>query len=82
MKINSMQLLKELEAAGIETNGCNSNGVVWDKDNREIQDLPEVKAVMVRHNPKEEELPDDRIANLEKEIWEIKNEIKTMKGNK
>jgi hypothetical protein len=52
MKINSTNLAKELIAAGITTHGnCNSNGVVLDDDGNEIQDRPDVKAVIAAHDP-------------------------------
>ena len=73
MKINSMQLLKELEAAGIETNGCNSNGKVWDKNNKEIQDLPIVMAVIEKHKPKDDiqTTQEDRLLAIEKKLAEL-----------
>ena len=52
MNINVMKLAHELRAAGITTHGnCNSNGVVWDDDNNEIQDRADVKAVLKKHDP-------------------------------
>ena len=49
--INVSKLHKELENAGVETGGCNTNGIVWDKDNNEIQDRKDVKAVIKAHDP-------------------------------
>ena len=50
--INTQKLSQELRDAGITTHGnCNSNGVVWDDDNKEIQDRPDVKAVIAKHDP-------------------------------
>ena len=50
--INTQKLTQELIDAGITTHGnCNSNGVVWDDDNNEIQDRPDVKAVIANHDP-------------------------------
>lgn len=49
--INSTKLYGELIKAGIETCGCNSNGVVWDMNNNEIQDRKDVKAVIAKHDP-------------------------------
>lgn len=47
-----MKLSKELTAAGIQNSGCNSNGVVWGLDGKtEIQNKPEVKAVILAHTP-------------------------------
>ena len=52
MLINPTNLDRELKLAGIKTGGCNSNGIVWAEDGTtEIQDRPDVKAVMARHNP-------------------------------
>ena len=54
--INVEKLHKELEAAGIEFSGCNSNGVVWDIENvKEIQEREDVKSVIDSHDP----APDD-----------------------
>ena len=50
--INAKQLAQELVSAGITTHGnCNSNGVVWDNNNKEIQDRHDVKAVIAKHDP-------------------------------
>lgn len=52
MNINVAKLSKELTAAGIAIGGCNSNGIVWDVDGvTEIQNLPEVQAVLRVHTP-------------------------------
>jgi hypothetical protein len=51
MKINVSKLTAELQAAGIQTLGCNSNGVVWDPDNQEIQSHPDVAAIIAAHDP-------------------------------
>ena len=52
MKINVVNLTRELRVAGITTHGnCNSNGVVWDDDNNEIQDRADVKAILKKHDP-------------------------------
>jgi len=48
--INSSKLDKELKEAGIKFSGCNSNGVVFDGYN-EIQDRPDVRAVLDAHAP-------------------------------
>jgi len=50
-EINTRKLHKELLKAGIETCGCDSNGIVWDKDNNEIQDHKDVVAVIAAHDP-------------------------------
>jgi len=63
--INIQKLTQELRTAGITTHGnCNSNGVVWDDDNNEIQDRPDVKAVLAKHDPTPtpEETLEDKIA--------------------
>ena len=50
--INANKLSKELVLAGITTHGnCNSNGVVWDDDNKEIQNRADVKAILAKHDP-------------------------------
>ena len=50
--INVEKLTQELRNAGITTHGnCNSNGVVWDDNNKEIQNRPDVKAVIAKHDP-------------------------------
>lgn len=52
MKTNVARLMEELKAADIVSGGCNSNGIVWDADGvTEIQDLPEVQAVLKAHDP-------------------------------
>lgn len=49
---NVRLLSKELKAAGITTHGnCSDSGIVWDDDNNEIQDRPDVQAVLQAHNP-------------------------------
>jgi hypothetical protein len=65
MKTNVAKLMKELEAAGIKTGGCNSSGIVWDADGvTEIQDLPEVQAVLKAHDPS----PDAQPASIEERL--------------
>lgn len=49
--INVNKLHKELQTAGINISGCNSEGVVWDLDNIEIQDRDDVLAVIKAHDP-------------------------------
>lgn len=52
MEINVSKLSKELISANISTHGnCNSDGVVWDDDNNEIQDRPDVQVVLEKHDP-------------------------------
>jgi len=55
--INTSKLTSELQAVGIVTNGCNSDGIVWDKDNNEIQHRPDVEAVIAAHDPTPEPPP-------------------------
>ena len=51
--ININKLTKELINAGISTHGnCNSKGVVWNDDNKEIQDRADVQTVLLAHDPK------------------------------
>lgn len=50
--INTQKLSKELVLAGITTHGnCNSNGIVWDDNNNEIQNRADVKAILAKHDP-------------------------------
>ena len=50
--INSTKLAKELINAGITTHGnCNSNGIVWDDKDKEIQDREDVQAIIQAHDP-------------------------------
>ena len=50
--INVAKLHQEIENAGIPISGCTEHGVVWDVDgNTEIQDQPEVAAVIAAHDP-------------------------------
>jgi len=49
--ISVNKLDNELRVAGIAISGCNSNGVVWDTSNNEIQNQANVKAVLAAHDP-------------------------------
>lgn len=73
-KINCRKLHGELEKAGIEINGCNSDGVVWDKSNKEIQDRPDVQAIIKAHDPTPTpvETQEEMIRRISKE--EIEND--------
>ena len=51
MMINVSKLHKELEDAGIQIQGCNSNGIVWDLSGNEIQDREDVAAIIAVHDP-------------------------------
>ena len=71
--INIVKLTQELRDAGITAHGnCNSNGVVWDDNNKEIQDRPDVKAVLAAHDPTPipEETLEEQIAK------EVKKQLK------
>lgn len=51
MIVDTDYLSKELQAAGIQNAGCNSNGVVWGTDGiTEIQSRPDVAAIIAAHN--------------------------------
>jgi hypothetical protein len=70
--INTQKLAKELVAAGITTHGnCNSNGIVWDDDNREIQTRADVKAILAAHDP----TPDPPQKSAEEKIVELQTVI-------
>lgn len=73
--INVSKLHTELEQAGIETCGCDSNGIVWDEDNNEIQDRKDVKAVLKKHDstPEPVETLEEKIAK------EVKKQLKEKK---
>ncbi len=49
--MNVSKLHTELVNAGFDISGCNSRGIVWDKSNKEIQDLSDVQAVIQAHDP-------------------------------
>jgi len=74
--INVEKLHKELINAGINISGCNENGIVWDKDNQEIQGRPDVKAVIKKHDPTPvpEETLDEKIERV------ITEKMAKMKG--
>ncbi|MCJ7626599.1 MAG: hypothetical protein MUO76_24160 [Anaerolineaceae bacterium] len=54
--INPTKLDVELKKAGIEIAGCNSDGVVWDIKNKEIQDRADVLLVLAAHDPAPDEV--------------------------
>jgi len=67
--INVTKLTNELRAAGITTHGnCNSDGVVWDDLNNEIQDRPDVKAVLLAHDPTPEPEGKSAIETLQEQV--------------
>ena len=51
MIINVSKLHQELEDAGIQIQGCDSNGIVWDINGNEIQDREDVAAIIAAHDP-------------------------------
>jgi hypothetical protein len=55
--INLAKLHEELEAAGIRVAGCHSDGRVWDETG-DIQDRPDVAAIIAAHDPTPEPEPD------------------------
>ena len=67
MTINPLQLHKELLAAGIQTCGCNSKGVVWDMQNNEIQNRKDVAVIVAAHKP---------VIVVEKSTIEVIEELK------
>lgn len=71
-KVNVEKLIQELKASGITTHGnCSSTGIVWDDDNSEIQDRPDVVAVLQAHDP----TPDAPAKTTEQEIVELKAQV-------
>ena len=77
--INIKKLLSELRSTGISVNGISAEGIVWDDDNNEIQDRPDVKAVIAKHDPtpEPEETLDEKIDRIvqEKVAIEVAKEI-------
>lgn len=62
---NLRKLSKELKQAQITTHGnCSDTGIVWDDDNKEIQDRPDVRAVLDAHDP----TPDPEPPSLENRL--------------
>jgi len=76
--INVQKLSKELVSSGITTHGnCNSNGIVWDDNNNEIQDRPDVKAILAKHNPTpEREVKEPTIKDLLQRIDALEKKVK------
>ena len=50
-KINVSKLHDELEAAGIEISGCDSDGIVLDLNSVQIQDRDDVITIIKAHDP-------------------------------
>lgn len=50
---SAQKLDAELKAAGLDIDGCNSNGVVWMKNGRQptVQDLAIITQVKASHDP-------------------------------
>ena len=63
MNIDIIGLTKELNAAGIQVSGCNSDGKVWDPQGNEIQNRADVAAVVAAHNPSNWALIEQRSAS-------------------
>lgn len=82
MKINVSKLTAELKAAGIPTLGCNSNGVVWDPDNKEIQTRPDVAAIIAAHEPTPVPVIslEDKVAELTAQIAKLQADQFTVVG--
>lgn len=55
------KLTQELTSAGIQHSGCNTSGKVWDLSNNEIQDRPDVAAVLAAHVPESGATREQRI---------------------
>ena len=52
MTINPSKLSEEIIAAGIPISGCSSTGIVWGPDGiTEIQNQPNVQAIIATHDP-------------------------------
>ena len=49
--MNIKKLINELKDANIEASGCSEIGIIWDLENNEIQDRPDVAAVIAAHDP-------------------------------
>jgi len=79
--LNPGKLDKELKDAGIKISGCNSNGIVWDEDNNEIQDRKDVKAIIDKHDPTPDTEPpliEERLAKVEEELATYKTKVDTI----
>lgn len=72
MEYNIDKLFEELVTAGIKSSGCNEHGIVWDDNNKEIQDRPDVKAIIAKHDPAP--IPEE---TLEQKIERIVNKKMT-----
>ena len=76
-EINVGKLDIELRSLEIEISGCNSNGIVWDMEGNEIQDLPEVDAVIAAHDPSDvpasEPSLQDQVCQLRDQIAQLQS---------
>jgi len=83
--INVYKLHEEIVSAGFEIGGVNSDGIVWGVDGKEIQDMPEVQALIAAHDPTEETVVtlEEKIEALEAKLvgYDImKSDIALLKG--
>jgi len=83
--INVYKLHEEIVSAGFEIGGVNSDGIVWGVDGKEIQDMPEVQALIAAHDPTEETVAtlEEKIEALEAKLvgYDImKSDIALLKG--
>ena len=78
--INVIKLSQKLIASGITTHGnCNSNGVVWDDNNNEIQSRADVSAIITAHDPTPDPLPptqDEQIKELQAQVKALLAKVK------
>jgi len=71
--INPGKLYEELVSAGIEIVGCDSTGRVQGLNGKDIQDRPEVQAVISKHDPTPipEETEEDRIKKIIEKNYKV-----------
>lgn len=70
--ININKLSNELKQANISFSGCNEAGVVWAEDGKtEIQNRPDVKAVIAVHDP----APDVEKPSVEERLIKVEAEL-------
>jgi len=71
---NINKLTDELRAAGITTHGnCSDTGIVWDDENNEIQERPDVAAILAAHDPVELPVP-----TVEQRLTDMEDVVKLM----
>ena len=83
--INVYKLHEEIVSAGFEIGGVNSDGIVWGVDGKEIQDMPEVQALIAAHDPTEETVVtlEEKIEALELKLIDydtLKADVVDLKG--